>query len=57
MDQEYSIPLRKSEIKMWDLSSSHGTDHKKYCLVGHDTERFGRNLLPFQRNPLPPSSG
>jgi hypothetical protein len=57
MDQEHSIPLRKSEIKMWDLRISYGSEYKKYCLVGYDTERFGRNLLPFQRNPLPSPSG
>jgi hypothetical protein len=57
MDQEHSNPLRKSEIKMWVLRISHGSEHKKYCLVGYNTERFVRNLLPFQRNPLPPPSG
>jgi hypothetical protein len=57
MDQEHNNQLRKSEIKMWDLRISHGSEHKKYCLEVYDTERFGRNLLPLQRNPLPPSSG
>lgn len=56
MDQEHSNPLRKSVIKMWDWRISHGSEHKKFCLKGYDTERFSRNLLPFQRNPLPPTS-
>jgi hypothetical protein len=57
MDQEHRYPLRKSEIKIWVLRISHGSEHKKYCLKGYDTERFVKNLLPFQRNPLPPPSG
>jgi hypothetical protein len=57
MDHEHSKPPTKSEIKMWDLRISHGSEYKKYCFEGYDTERFGRNLLPFQRNSLPPPSG